>query len=193
MVLFCGAPSLTRGRVCVLYMLLTLASAVFLRSEFFGTRDHILLSQILGKTNRLLFIDKTDRVENNASNNTSIVACVFVVVGMSLWSHWLATIGGYTDAQTVSWAHKLTLFSLSGECRLPRWQICQYHPGFSWLRKKRSPSHVDGKDRRLYCLTKKYEVTFTFPDKMMMMMILIIIIIIIITKTTTTASILLRR
>jgi hypothetical protein len=45
-VLFCGAPSLTRGRICHLYMLLTLASAVFLGSESVGTRDHILLSQI---------------------------------------------------------------------------------------------------------------------------------------------------
>jgi hypothetical protein len=43
---FCGAPSLTRGRVCLLYMLLALASAVFLGSESLGTRDHILLSQI---------------------------------------------------------------------------------------------------------------------------------------------------
>jgi hypothetical protein len=43
---FCGAPSLTRGRVCLLYMLLTLASVVFLGSESHGTRDHILLSQI---------------------------------------------------------------------------------------------------------------------------------------------------
>jgi hypothetical protein len=29
---FCGAPSLTRGRVCLLYMLLALASVVFLGS-----------------------------------------------------------------------------------------------------------------------------------------------------------------
>jgi hypothetical protein len=43
---FCGAPSLTRGQVCHLYMLLALASAVFLGSESLGTRDHILLSQI---------------------------------------------------------------------------------------------------------------------------------------------------
>jgi hypothetical protein len=43
---FCGAPSLTRWRVCLLYMLLVLASAVFLGSESHGTRDHILLSQI---------------------------------------------------------------------------------------------------------------------------------------------------
>jgi hypothetical protein len=44
--LFCGAPSLTRGRVCLLYILLALASAVFLRSESLGTCDRILLSQI---------------------------------------------------------------------------------------------------------------------------------------------------
>jgi hypothetical protein len=43
---FYGAPSLTRGRVCLLYMLLALASTVFLASESLGTRDYILLSQI---------------------------------------------------------------------------------------------------------------------------------------------------
>jgi hypothetical protein len=42
----CGAPSLTRGRVCLLYMLLALASATFLWAESLGTRDHILLSQL---------------------------------------------------------------------------------------------------------------------------------------------------
>jgi hypothetical protein len=41
-----GAPSLTRGRVCRLQLLLALASAVFLGSESLGTRDHILLFQI---------------------------------------------------------------------------------------------------------------------------------------------------
>jgi hypothetical protein len=33
---FSGAPSLTRGRVCLLYMLLALASAVFVGSDSFG-------------------------------------------------------------------------------------------------------------------------------------------------------------
>jgi hypothetical protein len=42
---FCGASSLTRGRVCHLYPLLVLASAVFLGSESIGSRNHILLSQ----------------------------------------------------------------------------------------------------------------------------------------------------
>jgi hypothetical protein len=41
----CFCP-LTRGRVCLSYMLLAIASAVFLGSESLGTRDHILLSQI---------------------------------------------------------------------------------------------------------------------------------------------------
>jgi hypothetical protein len=44
----CGSetPSLTRGRVCHLQRLLGLASGVILRSEYRGTDDHILLSQI---------------------------------------------------------------------------------------------------------------------------------------------------
>jgi hypothetical protein len=43
---FCGAPSLTRGRVCRLQLLLVLGRAVILRSKSRGTRDHIFLSQI---------------------------------------------------------------------------------------------------------------------------------------------------
>jgi hypothetical protein len=39
-------PSLTKGRVSLLYMLVALVSAVFLDSEYLGTRYHILLSQI---------------------------------------------------------------------------------------------------------------------------------------------------
>jgi hypothetical protein len=42
----CGALSLTRERVCSIQFLLVLASAVILGSEYRGTRDHILLSQI---------------------------------------------------------------------------------------------------------------------------------------------------
>jgi hypothetical protein len=41
------APSLTRGRVFNLLLLLVLASVVPLGSEFRGTQDHILLSQFL--------------------------------------------------------------------------------------------------------------------------------------------------
>jgi hypothetical protein len=45
-VCWCGALSLTRGRVCRLQLLLALASTVVLGSESRGIRDHILLSKI---------------------------------------------------------------------------------------------------------------------------------------------------
>jgi hypothetical protein len=45
------APSLTRGRVCCLQLLLVLASAVILGSEFRGSHDHILLSHIRDSPN----------------------------------------------------------------------------------------------------------------------------------------------
>jgi hypothetical protein len=41
-VCWCGALSLTRGRVCCLQLLLALASAVILGSESLGTQDNIL-------------------------------------------------------------------------------------------------------------------------------------------------------
>jgi hypothetical protein len=53
-VCWCGALSLTRGRVCGLQLLLALASAVILGSESRGTRHHILLSQIRDFPFRLL-------------------------------------------------------------------------------------------------------------------------------------------
>jgi hypothetical protein len=42
----CGAPSLTRGRVCRLQLLLAFASAVILGSESRGTHNHTLPSSI---------------------------------------------------------------------------------------------------------------------------------------------------
>jgi hypothetical protein len=55
------APSLTRGRVCNLLLLLVLASAVPLGSESRGTQDHILLYQFLrlpqpGKSGSRIYI-----------------------------------------------------------------------------------------------------------------------------------------
>jgi hypothetical protein len=44
-------PSLTRGWICRLQLLLVLASIVVLRSGSRGTHDHILLSQIRGSPN----------------------------------------------------------------------------------------------------------------------------------------------
>jgi hypothetical protein len=49
-VCWCGAPSLTRGQVCRLQLLLALASAVILGSESYGTHDHILLPLIRDST-----------------------------------------------------------------------------------------------------------------------------------------------
>jgi hypothetical protein len=46
-VCWCGAPSLTRSRVCSFQFLLSIASAAFLWSESHGTREHILLSLFL--------------------------------------------------------------------------------------------------------------------------------------------------
>jgi hypothetical protein len=45
-VCWCGALSLTRGRVCCLQTLLVLASAIIFESESRETCDHIVLSQI---------------------------------------------------------------------------------------------------------------------------------------------------
>jgi hypothetical protein len=47
----CGAPSLMRGRVSHLQLLLVLVSAVILRSESHETHDRILLSQIRDSPN----------------------------------------------------------------------------------------------------------------------------------------------
>jgi hypothetical protein len=48
---WCGAPSLTRGRVCRVQLLMILASVVILGSESRGTHDHILLSQVRDSPN----------------------------------------------------------------------------------------------------------------------------------------------
>jgi hypothetical protein len=50
-VCWCGALSLTRGRICLLKLLLVPASAVILGSESRGTRDHIVLFQIRDSPN----------------------------------------------------------------------------------------------------------------------------------------------
>jgi hypothetical protein len=65
-VCWCGAPSLTGGRVCRLQLLLVLARAVDLGSESRGTHDHILLFQIRDSLNAVgqfpVFIAPRNRV-----------------------------------------------------------------------------------------------------------------------------------
>jgi hypothetical protein len=66
---FCGAPSLTRGLVSLLSMLLTLASAIFLGSESLGIYDHILLSDLrlpfsLPPTTGRVTVEVFDRVNS---------------------------------------------------------------------------------------------------------------------------------
>jgi hypothetical protein len=57
----------------------------------------IILQAVLGRTNHLLSLIYTDHIENNASNSSSIVACLFVAVVTFLPSCCLETIGGYTE------------------------------------------------------------------------------------------------
>jgi hypothetical protein len=46
-VCWCRSPSLTRSRVCSFQFLLSIASSAFLRFEFHGTQQHILLPLFL--------------------------------------------------------------------------------------------------------------------------------------------------
>jgi hypothetical protein len=117
------APSLTRGRVCRLQLLLALASAVIFGSESRRTRCHSLLSQIRDFPFRrllrlagsrwrystppphgldpytLLWYDM-NRIENDASNNSSVLLHIFSAAGTCLTSRCLAMIGGYTYRYT---------------------------------------------------------------------------------------------
>jgi hypothetical protein len=56
----CVAPSLTRGRVCLLYMLLALASAVFLGSESPGTVSDLRLPLSSPPTTRRVTVEVFD-------------------------------------------------------------------------------------------------------------------------------------
>jgi hypothetical protein len=58
----------------------------------------------------------TGHSENDASNNSSIVACVFVTAVTFLPSRCLATIGGnsQTHTQTATWSHKPTFQAKNG-------------------------------------------------------------------------------
>jgi hypothetical protein len=74
-----GVPSLTRGWVYRLQLLLALASVFFLRSKSRKTRDHILLSQIRDSPNLecqvLIFISPGNRL---AQLNPQVLDSLFV-------------------------------------------------------------------------------------------------------------------
>jgi hypothetical protein len=91
---FPGAPFLTRGWACLLYMLLAIASVIFLGSESLGTRDHILLSQIFNLTRVQSYVT-TDGQSASISWNKAHIwgfrpdlhlsdSCGFVDAGRSL-------------------------------------------------------------------------------------------------------------
>jgi hypothetical protein len=116
---FCGAPSLTGGRVCLLYMLLSLASAfpfgVPLVSWTYFTVSDLRLPFSSPLTTRRVTVEvfdpastrvtrgtrdcftcfarhDTDRIANSASNNSCTVACVFLTAVTVLQSCCVATI-----------------------------------------------------------------------------------------------------
>jgi hypothetical protein len=82
---FCGAPSLTRGRVCLFYMLLALASTVILGSETLETGDHILLSQIWDFHFRRLLRLAGSRWRYSTPTHTGCRLQVQVQVQVTLW------------------------------------------------------------------------------------------------------------
>jgi hypothetical protein len=97
---FCGSPSLTRGRVCRLHLLLALASAVILGFEFRGTHDHILLSQVRDSPNLegqvSVFISPRNRVVQLypqvlglSSPSTTLRTPVEVFKPTSTRTHWI--------------------------------------------------------------------------------------------------------
>jgi hypothetical protein len=84
-VCWCGALSLTRGRVCRLQLLLALDSTVILGSEPLGTRDRILLSQIWDfPFRRLLRLAGSLRSEPNISHHVLQFLCYSVFLCLSV-------------------------------------------------------------------------------------------------------------
>jgi hypothetical protein len=106
------APSLTRGQVCNLLLLLVLASAVPLRSESHGTQDHILLSQFLRSPNLEdqvpVFISPRNRVAlsvasyNSQSYGGGILSCLHVGILRPSQSQSHVTNDGQSVSQSVS-------------------------------------------------------------------------------------------
>jgi hypothetical protein len=123
-VCWCGALSLTRGRVCRLQLLLALARAVIFWSESRRTRGHILLFQIRDFAFRRLLrlaglrwrysnpcpLLITSRYEPHWKHSSSIVEFVSVAAGMCLTEPWPWNFPGISShVAVVAWQRLYTL------------------------------------------------------------------------------------
>jgi hypothetical protein len=124
---FCAAPSLTRGMGLLLYMLLALASAVFLGAESLGTLDHILLSQIwLPFSSPLTTHRVTVEVFNPASTlvkQFSQSQSYIATDGQSVCLSWCRAPPGAHD-QMLHCKHMTTLYGLNRKHRFQLYSFC---------------------------------------------------------------------
>jgi hypothetical protein len=90
--MFFGAPSLTRGRVCLSYMLVVSLAQSFLGQSPLGLvtifyclrfEASLFVASYELQLSWLYYLG-TDHIENTVSNSNSIVACVFVTTGTCL-------------------------------------------------------------------------------------------------------------
>jgi hypothetical protein len=152
---FCRAPSLTRGRICLLYMLLALASAFILGSKSRGTRDQILLSQIQDfPFCRFLFhYCAFSRFRGNniftelfPSNGSYTVACLhssYLAMGLHVT---ICRSILRKQVRRVCTVQICLRISISGRLLWTRWWTFGFHktrgicwPGQQWLDLKKNP------------------------------------------------------
>jgi hypothetical protein len=112
---FCEAPSLMRGRVCLLYILLALASVVFLGSKSIWSCDHILLSQYVTTDSQSASLSWNKApIWGTSSRTVGFLRCYTTTVVVAIKAspnRWLATDASVS--QFVAW-EVTPLFRLSG-------------------------------------------------------------------------------
>jgi hypothetical protein len=104
---FCRAPSLTTGRVCLLYMLLTLASVVFLGSVSLGSRDHISL-----------FVASYDSQGHGGGIQVKVKVTLRLTVSQSVSKSWRRDPSGAHD-HIIYYSLTVTVFFFVGR---PLWR-----------------------------------------------------------------------
>jgi hypothetical protein len=146
-----GALSLTRDRVCRLQFLLSLASAVILGSESLGTRDNILLSNLL-RLNYVSFIS-SGRPEYKSPGLT--VPLLFRLYPL-LWkrvlaSRWLAMAysGFQVSCHNSNKVFNCTLCALVFFCTYDQWFSPSFEmhvvvPPAFWITEHTGPIFVWG-------------------------------------------------